>query len=239
MKLKALAMVAVMGLSALPALSQAAEMPEGPHLVTSGTSSVDATPDIATLTFQVTASAKDAASAKTQVDQRVAKYFDFLNTNGIEKKDISAANLSTQPEYDYLKDGKSELKGYRADRRVQVTLRQLDKLNGLLDGALKANLNEIRSVELGVAKPEAYREQARQEAIKNAVSQAQSLAKGFGVVLGPVYSIQYHVSNYQPAPVSRMYMAADSMPKTSAAQTYEQQTIQFDDQVDVVFSLNK
>lgn len=86
MKLKALAMVAVMGLSALPALSQAAEMPEGPHLVTSGTSSVDATPDIATLTFQVTASAKDAASAKTQVDQRVAKYFDFLNTNGIEKK---------------------------------------------------------------------------------------------------------------------------------------------------------
>ena len=109
---------------------------------------------------------------------------------------------------------------------MQVTLRQLDKLNGLLDGALKANLNEIRSVELGVAKPEA-------------VSQAQSLAKGFGVVLGPVYSIQYHVSNYQPAPVSRMYMAADSMPKTSAAQTYEQQTIQFDDQVDVVFSLNK
>lgn len=122
---------------------------------------------------------------------------------------------------------------------MQVTLRQLDKLNGLLDGALKANLNEIRSVELGVAKPEAYREQACQEAIKNAVSQAQSLAKGFGVVLGPVYSIQYHVSNYQPAPVSRMYMAADSMPKASAAQTYEQQTIQFDDQVDVVFSLNK
>jgi uncharacterized protein YggE len=36
-----------------------------------------------------------------------------------------------------------------------------------------------------------------------------------------------------------MYMAADSMPKASAAQTYEQQTIQFDDQVDVVFSLNK
>lgn len=120
-----------------------------------------------------------------------------------------------------------------------MTLRQLDKLNGLLDGALKANLNEIRSVELGVAKPDNYREQARQEAIKNAVNQAQSLAKGFGVTLGPVYSIRYHVSNYQPAPVSRMYMAADSMPKTSAAQTYEQQTIQFDDQVDVVFSLNK
>lgn len=93
MKLKALAMVAMMGLSALPTLSQAWNIPEGPHLATSGTSSVSATPDIATLTFQVTASAKDAASAKTQVDERVAKYFDFLKTNGIEKK-ISAPRIS-------------------------------------------------------------------------------------------------------------------------------------------------
>lgn len=72
---------------------QAADIPEGPHLATSGTSSVSATPDIATLTFQVTASAKDAASAKTQVDERVAKYFDFLKTNGIEKK-ISVPRIS-------------------------------------------------------------------------------------------------------------------------------------------------
>ncbi len=38
------------------------------------------------------------------------------------------------------------LKGYRAVRTVEVTLRQLDKLNSLLDGTLKAGLNEIRSV---------------------------------------------------------------------------------------------
>lgn len=61
---------------------QAAEVPEGPHVVTSGTASVDAVPDMATLTFQVNASAKDAAGAKSQVDQRVAKYFDFLKRNG-------------------------------------------------------------------------------------------------------------------------------------------------------------
>lgn len=36
-------------------------------------------------------------------------------------------------------------------RTVEVTLRQLDKLNSLLDGALKAGLNEIRSVSLGGA----------------------------------------------------------------------------------------
>ncbi|MBW7982937.1 oxidative stress defense protein [Enterobacillus tribolii] len=239
MKLKALAIAAMLGLGAAATGLQAAELPEGPHVVTSGTASVEATPDIATLTIVVTASAKDAAGAKNEVDARVAKYFDFLESSGIEKKDINAANLSTQPEYDYLKDGKSELKGYRADRQVQVIVRQLDKLNTILDGALKANLNEIRAVELGVAKPDAYREEARQKAIANAIAQAKSLAKGFDMQLGQVYSIRYHVSNYQPMPVTRMYMAADAAPKTSAGQTYEQQSIHFDDQVDVVFSLTK
>ena len=239
MKLKALAMAAMIGLGTLPLALQAAEVPEGPHVVTSGTSSVDATPDIATLAIEVSVSSKDAAQAKKQVDERVAQYFDFLQKNNIEKKDISAANLRTQPEYDYLKTGESVLKGYRAVRQVQVTLRQLDKLNELLDGALKSGLNEIRSVELGVAKPDVYREQARQKAIENATQQAASLAKGFNAKLGPVYSIRYHVANYQPMPVARMYKSAGAAAESDAAQTYEQQSIHFDDQVDVVFELQR
>lgn len=149
------------------------------------------------------------------------------------RKDISSANLRTQPDYDY-QNGKSILKGYRAVRTVEVTLRQLDKLNSLLDGALKAGLNEIRSVSLA-AQPNAYKDKARKAAIDDAIHQAQALAGGFNSKLGPVYSVRYHVSNYQPSPMVRM-MKADAAP-ASAQETYEQATIQFDDQVDVVFQL--
>lgn len=213
---------------------QANELPNGPHIVTSGTASVAAVPDIATLAIEVNVSAKDAASAKKQADERVAQYLSFLEKNGIAKKDINSANLRTQPDYDY-QNGKSILKGYRAVRSVEVTLRQLDKLNGLLDGALKAGLNEIRSVSLGVAQPDAYKDKARKAAIDDAIHQAQELATGFHGKLGPVYSVRYHVSNYQPSPMVRM-MKADAAP-VSAQETYEQATIQFDDQVDVVFEL--
>lgn len=96
-------------------------------------------------------------------------------------------------------------------RTVEVTLRQLDKLNSLLDGALKAGLNEIRSVSLGVAQPDAYKDKARKAAIDNAIHQAQELANGFHRKLGPVYSVRYHVSNYQPSPMVRM-MKADTAP---------------------------
>jgi len=67
-----------------------------------------------------------------------------------------------------LENSESVLKGYRAVRHVQVTVRELDKLNALLDGAFKAGLDEIRAVEMGVGQPGTYRWQARQQAIQNA-----------------------------------------------------------------------
>lgn len=88
---------------------------------------------------------------------------------------------------------------------------------------------------LGVAQPEKYKDEARKAAIDDAIHQAEQLASGFKGKLGPVYSVRYHVSNYQPSPMVRM-MKADAAP-VSAQETYEQPTIQFDDQVDVVFQL--
>src|SRR5438128_11441723 len=101
MTLKTL-ILATMTLTILPFTLpiQAADTPEGAHIVTSGIASIEATPNIATITIEVSISANNAAEAKKQVDTRVEQYFDFLSQNGIEKKDINASNLNTQPEYD-------------------------------------------------------------------------------------------------------------------------------------------
>lgn len=87
MKLKVLATAAALGFSTMAA--QASELPDGPHIVTSGTASVAAVPDIATLAIEVNVAAKDAASAKKQADDRVAQYLSFLEKSGIAKR-ISA-----------------------------------------------------------------------------------------------------------------------------------------------------
>ncbi|STH54517.1 oxidative stress defense protein [Escherichia coli] len=84
-------------------------------------------------------------------------------------------------------------------RTVEVTLRQLDKLNSLLDGALKAGLNEIRSVSLGVAQPDAYKDKARKAAIDNAIHQAQELANGFNRKLGPYIACVIMFPTISPA----------------------------------------
>ena len=191
------------------------------------------------LCFSIGAQAQDAASlgplGRTVLETNLEKnlWFSSENPSMMSIRPITVYG-EVSLDYDY-QNGKSILKGYRAVRTVEVTVRQLDKLNSLLDGALKAGLNEIRSVSLGVAQPEKYKDEARKAAIDDAIHQAEQLASGFKSKLGPVYSVRYHVSNYQPSPMVRM-MKADAAP-VSAQETYEQPTIQFDDQVDVVFQL--
>ncbi|HHZ8351967.1 TPA: oxidative stress defense protein [Morganella morganii] len=239
MKLKSLALAAMVALGSYTAAAQAAETPAGPHISTSGSAVIQAEPDMATLTINVTVKEKDASAAKAQADKRVAQYFDFLKAQGIEKKDINAANISTSPDYVYDKEKEeSVIRGYNASRSVTVKVYDLNKLNTLLDGALKSGLNDISAVEFGVNNPEKYRAEVRQKAIDDAVSQAKAVAKGFGSELGAVYSIGYNA----PQPVmarGKMMLAANAPAAVSADETYEQQTIDFRDQVDVVFELKR
>ena len=61
MKFKVIALAALMGISGMAA--QANELPDGPHIVTSGTASVDAVPDIATLSIEVNVASMYSGSA--------------------------------------------------------------------------------------------------------------------------------------------------------------------------------
>lgn len=237
MKLKMLAMAAMVAM--LPLTGMAAELPQGPHIVTTGTGSLDVIPDMATLMIEVSVTNKEPAVAKKQNDERVAKYMDFLEQNGVAKADIAAANIQTRIDYGYnnaISNSNKAAKDYVAIRQVKVTVRDLDKLNTLLDGALSSGLNEIRDISLGVAKDEVFRAQARKKAVDDAIAQAKDLAKDFGVTLGPVYSIRYQAPNELPALMMSAYKS-DSVSSNNADQTYQQQNISFNDQVDVVFDI--
>ncbi|AOM41057.1 oxidative stress defense protein [Xenorhabdus hominickii] len=244
MKRNSLVLAAIMALGSLSCMTAyAAELPSVPHISTSGNAVIKAAPDMATLIIHVNVTQKSAADAKKKVDERIAKYFDFLKDNGIEKKDIDAANLRTQPEYQYeQKTSKSTITGYRASRSVEVKVHKLDQLNTLLDGALKVGLNEISSVQFSVDNPQRYRDEARQKAIENAIQQATALAKGFNSKLGPIYSVNYRAPEAVPAPMSRLRYQAALMAapaSDSAQETYEPQGIEFSDHVDAVFELQR
>lgn len=238
MKKRFIAMT-LLGASLGAITSASAEVtPNAPYLSTTGQGQVQAQPDMATIVIEVNATQAQASQAKKQVDSRVAKYFDFLHQHGITDKDINAANVTTHAEYDYSQHGKPKLTGYQASRSVNVTLHQLAKLNTLLDGALAAGLNDIRSVSMGVDHPEQYQQQARQAAINDAIAKAKGLASGFNASLGSVWSINYQTQRNVAMPMVRMMSARAASADTTAEDTYQQQKLDFTDNVEVVFTLN-
>ncbi|HEX6878990.1 MAG TPA: SIMPL domain-containing protein, partial [Terriglobales bacterium] len=107
---------------------------------------------------------------------------------GIENKDIQTTDLSLRPHYDY-KSGR-KLSHFSAEQSFTVTLREITKLDSLLDVMVQAGANEIDSVEYKTNELRKYRDQARSEAIKAAQEKAADLAKALGQGIGKAYSIE-------------------------------------------------
>ncbi|WP_017223392.1 oxidative stress defense protein [Moritella dasanensis] len=204
-----------------------------PHLETTGMGEIITSPDMAVFSVQVSENRKSAKAAKSAVDNVIAAFNKRLEAQGVVRTDIESTNITLRPEYQYKKDSKPELIGYRANRIVNVTVRDLDKLNDYLDGALGDGINSITNIQLKVSDESTYIEQARQAAIVDAKEKAASLAKGFGEKVDGVWKITYR--NSSPRPMLMRSMAMDSTANVES--TYQDAQIIIRDQVDVVFRL--
>ena len=222
----------VLGFSALGGAGTAAADVTVPHLETVGSGEVTAQPDMAKFSVAAEETRATAGEAKQAVDKAVTAFVERLLAAGIERSDIQSANISLQPQYHHPKDKKAELVGYRAIRRISVTVHDLEKLNSYLDSAMGDGINRINNIELKISNEDEYLAQARQAAIKDAIEKAESLARGFGEKLDGVWRINYHAAS--PRPVM-MRMAMDAAPETSA--TYQDTQITIRDRVEVTFKL--
>ncbi|EDM65404.1 hypothetical protein PE36_11727 [Moritella sp. PE36] len=204
-----------------------------PHLETTGMGEIVTLPDMAVFSVQVSEIRKSAKDAKTAVDKVIAAFNKRLEEEGVARIDIESTNITLRPEYQYKKDSKPELIGYRANRNVNVTVRDLAKLNSYLDGALGDGINSITNIKLKVSDESKFIEQARQAAILDAKEKAASLAKGFGESVDGVWRITYR--NSSPRPMLMRSMEMDS--SANIESTYQDAKIIIRDEVDVVFRL--
>ncbi|PWI34639.1 oxidative stress defense protein [Vibrio albus] len=203
------------------------------HIETTGYGEVTAKPDMAEFSVQVEKLTKTSEQAKQSVDKVVSAFIEHLTAEGVSREDIVSGNLSLSPRYNYPKDGEQELVGFRASRRVTVSVYELDKLNGILDSALGDGINRVDNIRLKIRDQASYAEQARMAAIKDARAKARSLAKGFGMALNGIWSIRYN--SVSPQPVLMRNMAAEA--KIQGAGGYQDAAITIRDQVNVVYRI--
>jgi uncharacterized protein YggE len=176
-----------LGLAAMSATAVAAEPP--PRITVTGTGVATAAPDVADVHAGVTREDASAARAMQQADAAMRKVVDAMRQQGVAARDIQTAQYSLQPVYDQF-EGKSRLRGYRADNQVRVTVRDLARVGGLLDAVVSAGANQIQGIGFRVDKPEIHLDRARADAVADARRKAELYAKAAGVRMTGVLAIE-------------------------------------------------
>ena len=145
-------------------------------------------PDLAVVSFAVTAMDKELAPTRDDVNARSSAVLARLRELGIADADLNAPDVGIQPEYDYRKG--QRLIGYRATRQMTARVRDLDRLGDVLDGLVGAGANEVHGAQMTAADPSAAEHQALEAAVVAARAKAEVLAAAADVKLGDLARIE-------------------------------------------------
>ena len=129
-----------------------------------------------------------AKTAKNAVDSTSRKILAALKAQGIEDRDIQTAYLALQPSSYYEK--RVRINNFTASQTLSVTVRDLSKLDSVMDAVMSAGANRVDGIEYQSSELRKYRDQARDEATKAAKEKAVALALALGNQSGKTYSIE-------------------------------------------------
>ncbi|MGA7193781.1 MAG: SIMPL domain-containing protein [Anaerolineales bacterium] len=173
-------------------------------LSVTGTGIVYLTPDVAYINIGVHTEQPTASEAVSTNNDQTQQVINALTNFGVDAKDIRTTNFSIYPNTQYdQQTGKPGTTTYVVDNTVDVTVRQLDKLGGLLDATVQAGANSVNSIQFDVFDKTSAIQQARDQAVKDAQTQAQGLASASGVTLGDVQTVNF--TNDIPQPVTDVF----------------------------------
>lgn len=181
-----------------------------------GEATVEATPDMATISLGVTTEGKSAAEAMAANSTAVTAVIARLKAAGIEDRDLQTSNLSLNPNYVGYDSGSAPtISNYTASNQLSVRVRALASLGGVLDAAITDGANTMNGLTFDVAQPRPMLDAARKLAVEDARARATLLAEAAGGKLGKVMSISENAGYGAPMPMFRSDAKAADVPVQS------------------------
>lgn len=162
--------------------------PQPKIVKTTGTAELKVTPDQATIQLGVERQNATAKYAKAEVANTSRKILAALKELNIEDRDVQTAYLYLQPMIDYKKG--LRITNFTAEQSLSITVRDLSKLDSVMDAVISAGANRIAGIEYQSSDLRKYRDQARDAAAQAAREKAEALAKALGNQIGKTYSVE-------------------------------------------------
>jgi uncharacterized protein len=163
-----------------------------PSVSVIGEAETSVAPDQVSFTLEIVTANKDLAPAKQSNDAAAERTLTIAKSFNISPDDIQTDSLTVTPKYTGEKDprGSRVLIGYEVTKRVNITLKELAKIDAFLSRVIEAGVNRIVGINIENSQFQKYQEQVRAAAVANARSRAAAYAKQLGQTIGKAYVIR-------------------------------------------------
>ena len=171
-------------------------------IAVTGSATVQAEPDMVTLSLGVEETKGDVAAAQALVNEKLAAVVEALKNAGVDEKDVQTGYYSIYNNYNY--DDPSDIQ-YVASCSLNVIVRELSKAGEMIDVAVAAGANQVGGVTFGVADLTALQDKALEMAVADGIRRAGVMAKAAGVTLPALPESVEENSSYYDGGSARAY----------------------------------
>jgi uncharacterized protein YggE len=187
------------------ALAPSGDNPAVNTISVSASGKVSVVPDVARVSLGVTVTKTKVKDARSQAATRMTDVIALAKGLGVADTDIQTVGLSLYPQY--ANGSSTKIVAYTVSNQVQITVRDLDKADELVDGAMAKGATDVNGISFDVADPAKALNDARVAAIAAAKQSAVAMASAANVRLGAVVSIT-DASTTPPIVYGGMFRAA-------------------------------
>lgn len=160
-----------------------------PQIVVSGTGTINATPDMATIFLGVSREGRTASAAMAAASEAAADVLEAVADAGVEPRDVQTSSINLSPVWEQSNVRPRQIRAYVASYDMQVRLRDIANTGSFMDAVVDDGANRLNGLSFGLADSTALEQQARAEAVRAAKAKAETLSAAADVRLGPVLSI--------------------------------------------------
>jgi hypothetical protein len=165
-----------------------------------GRAEVTSAPDRVSVDISVATRSDSAREAAEQNANQTSMVVGKLREAFPENAVISTSGYTLAPEFEYDKrEGRRRPAGFSARNTVHVVLEDVDAAGRLIDAAVAAGANEVRSVQFSVADPAELQAKALVAAAADARDKARVLAESMGARLGRTLRVEEQGAGPVPA----------------------------------------
>lgn len=165
-----------------------------------GEAEITAEPDVARIILAVETRSQSAKEAAEENARLMDAVLSALKEMGLEEEQLKTGAYSI---YSYReavepRTQEQQITHYRATNELNITLHELDKTGPVIDTAVQAGANQVRSIHFDLQDPENMQLEALKSATSQAGTKARAIAESAGVTIREIKSISEDSVYYAP-----------------------------------------